>query len=90
MRVRDDGNVGIATSAPSARLHIVGSGIGTTNTLLIQNSGGTNLMSVLDNGTVTIPNGNIITNGSTAFAGTMSFRSSLTNLPGIYITFEHN
>jgi hypothetical protein len=48
-------NVGIGTTSPSARTHIVGSGsTSATTSLLVQNSAGRTALKVADNGVVTI------------------------------------
>lgn len=56
MTIKGDGNVGINTTAPSARLHLVG--VGTTNsteTLRAVNSAGTLGLIVNDNGSIYTP-----------------------------------
>jgi len=53
LMIRDDGNVGIGTSAPSARLQINAFGTGSTaSAFLIQNSASTSVFSVRDNGDI--------------------------------------
>ena len=53
MKLNNDGNLGIAETTPTARLHIKGSGNdATTTALLVQNSDGTELMSLDDVGGV--------------------------------------
>ena len=52
-----DGSVGIGTSSPSARTHIVGSGAtSATTALLVENSAGTDGLVVKDNADVTVGN----------------------------------
>ena len=47
MRITSDGDVGIGTSAPDAKLHISGSDASSsTNSLLVQNSAGVDMLSV--------------------------------------------
>lgn len=57
MRITPDGLVGIGTTSPSAKTHIVGSGntSGTTS-LLVENSDGTDGLVVKDNADVTVGN----------------------------------
>lgn len=51
MRILNNGNVGIGTSSPSAVLQVKGSGSTmATTSLLVQNSSGTSMFSVYDNG----------------------------------------
>ena len=48
-----NGRLGVGTNNPTAKLQIVGAGTGSTTTAFrIQNSGGTNLLEVLDNGRI--------------------------------------
>ena len=55
MKLNNDGNLGIAESTPTARLHIKGSGNdATTTALLVQNSDGTDLFKVFDAGATRI------------------------------------
>jgi hypothetical protein len=59
---KSSGNIGFGESAPSARVHIKGSGsTSATTSLLVQNSAGTTLMSIADNGAISIGAGNITT-----------------------------
>ena len=63
---RSTGNVGINTLTGTAKLQVVGSGAtSATTSLLVQNSAGTNLLTVLDNGAATV-------NGNTTVTGTLS------------------
>jgi len=56
------GGVGFGTTSPSARVQVVGSGsTSATTSLLVQNSAGTTLMSIADNGAISIGAGNITT-----------------------------
>jgi hypothetical protein len=56
---KSSGNIGFGESAPSARVHIKGSGsTSATTSLLVQNSAGSQLLKVADNGETTI--GNVI------------------------------
>jgi len=53
MRITNTGAVGIGTSIPSAKTHIVGSGnTSSTTSLLVENSDGTDLFKLSDNGTL--------------------------------------
>jgi hypothetical protein len=62
MRITSSGAVGIGTSSPSAKTHIVGSGnTSATTALLVENSDGDDLLKVNDNGSVDLIND---TNGS--------------------------
>ena len=86
----NNGNVGIGTSSPSAMLQVKGSGsTSATTSLLVQNSSGTELMRVKDNGLTTVNNPTsgasilkLNTAGSTYFdfssnvAGYMSFSTN--------------
>jgi hypothetical protein len=55
LTISGTGNVGINTVSPSARLQIVGSGTtSATTSLLVQNSSGTNLFEVQDDGTTIV------------------------------------
>ncbi len=59
-------NVGIGSNAPTAKLNIVGNGTtSATTALLIEDSSGTDLLEVNDQGNVTIPNGSLSLNGAT-------------------------
>jgi len=54
LKLTKDGNVGIGVSSPTARTHIVGSGTtSATTTFLAQNSAGTDLLKVTDDGAIT-------------------------------------
>ena len=69
MRIANNGNVGIGTASPTARLHVKGSGTdGTTSALKVDNNGNTNLLNILDNGTATFRN--ISNSGAPATSGT--------------------
>ena len=53
MRITPTGNVGIGTNAPSATVHIKGSGTtSATASLLVQNSAGANVFRVRDDGNI--------------------------------------
>jgi len=52
------GVVGIGTVTPSAKLHVVGTGIGTEKAIKVDNSGSTELFSVYDSGQVSAGDGN--------------------------------
>ena len=55
------GNVGIGTSSPSGSLHIKGKGAtSATTNLLLQNSSGTDLLKVTDDGIINILHLNIL------------------------------
>ena len=58
-------NVGIGSNAPTAKLNIVGNGTtSATTALLVEDSSGTDLLEVNDQGNVTIPNGSLSLNGA--------------------------
>lgn len=59
MRINADGNVGIGTTTPSAKLAITGSGTGTGRAFLIANSSNAERFTVLDNGELTLKNANL-------------------------------
>lgn len=63
LRQYNNDSIGIgATTSPSARVQVVGSGsTSATTSLLVQNSAGTTLMSIADNGAISIGAGNITT-----------------------------
>jgi hypothetical protein len=52
--INTTGNVGIGTTSPSGRLTVQGAGTTTGETLKLQNSAGTDIFKVLDNGTTTL------------------------------------
>ena len=59
-------NVGIGSNAPTAKLNIVGNGTtSATTALLVEDSSGTDLLEVNDQGNVTIPAGSLSLNGAT-------------------------
>ena len=61
-------NVGIGTASPTARIHVKGSGATSgTSGLKVDNSQGTNLLNILDNGTATFRN--ISNSGAPATSG---------------------
>ena len=69
MVILNNGNVGIGTASPTARLHVKGSGTdGTTSALKVDNNGNTNLLNILDNGTATFRN--ISNSGAPSTSGT--------------------
>ena len=56
IRINATGNVGIGQTSPTARLQVKGSGAtSATTALLVENSSGTDLLKVTDDGLVTIP-----------------------------------
>ena len=58
--------LGIGTTSPSAKLHVKGSGsTSATTALLVEDSSGTDLLEVNDQGNVSIPNGSLSLNGAT-------------------------
>ena len=63
-------NLGNTFSAPTANLHVKGQGTGTDVALLVEDSGGDDLLKVLDNGSVTVNNAYTL---PTAVAGTNDF-----------------
>lgn len=66
------GKIGIGTSSPSAKTHIVGGAAATNATaLLVENSDGTDLLKVRDGGTSTL-NGILDVNGSVDIDGSSS------------------
>ncbi len=59
-------NVGIGSNTPTAKLNIVGNGTtSATTALLVEDSAGSDLLKVNDQGNVTIPNGSLSLNGAT-------------------------
>lgn len=53
LSAQNTGNVGINTTTPTATLHVLGKGnTATTQSLKVENSDGTNLLTINDNGTV--------------------------------------
>jgi hypothetical protein len=54
LMIRNDGNVGIGTTGTTARLIIQGTGSSSAATMAVVNSGGTNSLRVLDNGSVLV------------------------------------
>lgn len=77
----------IGTTVSSARLHVVGSGITTGTTLLLQNSGSTNTFAVLDNGQIGVntatPNTSSIFQIDSTTLGFLPPRMSTTQKTGI-------
>ena len=69
MRTTSSGYVGIGTTNPVARLHVKGAGAGTSKALNIENSAGTQILSVYDSGQVVAigPGGNSTTNTAIGF-----------------------
>ena len=68
VKILGNGNVGIGTTSPTAKVHVVGSGsTSATNALLIQNSAGTAALTVGDDR-------NTIVNGQFDVTGTSNFR----------------
>ena len=56
MTIDTSGNIGIGQTSPSARLNVKGSGAtSATTALLVENSSGTDLLKITDDGLVTIP-----------------------------------
>jgi len=83
MELTDTGNLIIGGSSGTARLAVKGSGTtSSTTALLVQNSAGTNLLSVLDNGNVGIG-----TNTPTASIEATTFKSSSINDNGTVLQF---
>jgi hypothetical protein len=88
----DDTNnrLGVGTNAPSATGHFKGSGsTSATTSLLVQNSGGTTLLSVTDDGNVNIGsnNGLVVLNSgynNYFFHNQLNFYSAVTNIRGMY------
>jgi hypothetical protein len=67
MALLSGGNVGINTSAPTAKLHVVGSGAtSATNSILVQNSSSNQTFSVRDDGVVFVGLGGLLS-GSVKF-----------------------
>ena len=63
---RFSGNVGIKTTSPSASLQVKGSGTtSATTALLVEDSSGSDLLEVNDQGNVSIPNGSLSLGGAT-------------------------
>ena len=83
MEISQGGNVGVGTLgavAPSAKLHIKGSGsTSATTSLLVQNSSGTNLFSVRDDGLKSIGSGGIQFAYSSAGLGIGAVSTGLTS-----------
>ena len=94
MRVQGgDQFVGIGETTPTARLHLKGSGNdNTTTSLLVQNSVGTNMLLVQDDGVVRVgPNGqsNTLYNGSTKYSIANTTFFGNTNA-SYFARLEHN
>ena len=87
MTIKSDGNVGIGQTTPSARLHVKGSTNASEFALKVDDSGDTNLLSVQNNGDVTLKNPLSVANGGT---GATSFSPNnyliRTNSSGIFDT----
>ena len=87
------GLVGVNNTAPTAQLHIKGSGNdNTTTSLLVQNSVGTNMLLVQDDGVVRVgPNGqsNTLYNGSTKYSIANTTFFGNTNA-SYFARLEHN
>lgn len=70
MRITSIGKIGIGTSAPTALLHIKGSGLtSATTSLLVQNSVGTDALTVKDDLSVTASNNLYVGNSSLTYSG---------------------
>ena len=62
--LKNNGSFGVGETSPTSRLQIKGSGTtSATTSLLVQNSAGTDLLKVSDNGAVAISNDGIVING---------------------------
>jgi hypothetical protein len=62
------GNIGIGTESPTARLHVKGSANASEFALKVDDSGNNNLLSVQNNGDVTLKNPLAVANGGTGSA----------------------
>ncbi len=77
MRITQDGNIGIGTTSPSAKLSVTGSGTGTGRAFAIANSSNAEKLTVLDNGSVGI--------GTTNPAKTLDVAGSIQVNGGFYL-----
>jgi hypothetical protein len=86
MRIETNGNTGIGINAPTARLHVKGSGsTSATTSLLVQNSASTELLKTTDDGNTTIGNRLFLTSNSDQIYAQSSLPIAIRGFHGVQV-----